>query len=130
MVALLNLISVYKYYDQPADVFHLNYQLHLKLELKKKNVYILNIIQMLLKWQSKYIQSQDILGTIISKFICNFLFRDVSTKSSSVGVLSRYSTKFDTIKKTMVRKQTKETIKKKKKTLSNYWFVYINLSQV
>lgn len=67
---------------------------------------------MLFKEWNKYIQSQDILGTTISKFICNFLFCDVSTKSSSVGVLSRYSTKFDTIKKTMVRKQTKETKRK------------------
>lgn len=47
----------------------------------------------------------------MSKLICNFLFRDVSIKSSSVGVLSKYSTKFDIIKYPMVKKQIKDTIK-------------------
>lgn len=65
------------------------------------------------------IQSHEILGTIISKLICNFLFRDVSTKSSSVGVLSRYSTKFDIIKNTMVKKQTKETARTKNSIIIN-----------
>lgn len=63
-----------------------------------------------------YIQSQDILGTIISKLICNFLLREVSTKSSSVGVLSRYSTIFDIIKNPMVKKQTRETNNNKKRS--------------
>lgn len=39
LVVLLNLIFFYKYYDQPADVVHLNYQLHLKLKLLKKKKY-------------------------------------------------------------------------------------------
>lgn len=50
----------------------------------------------------------------MSKLICNFLLRDVSINSSSVGVLSRYSIKFDIIKHPIVKKHinvTKKVIK-------------------
>lgn len=68
-------------------------------------------------YKQKYLQSQDIVGTIISIFICNFLLRDVSTKSSSVGLLSRYSTKFDIIKNAIVRKQMRDTKNLNKKNI-------------